>query len=95
MIISDNGVFKIDGEQKDIVFDLNLIFEYFIEKNPETLAGVLAAWNDKLITALSAGDINSSTLDNATQFSKSFISRDWSKHYKFIRKVEKEGDTDD
>ena len=92
MIIADNGVFKIDGEQSDIVFDLNMIFEYFIEKNPETLEGVLVAWNDKLITALSAGDISSSVLDDATEFSKCFISRDWSKHYKFIRKVEQKGD---
>lgn len=76
MISSDKGNFKIQGEYKDIVFELNQILEYFVNKSPEVLGGALAVWGDELKTALSTGDVSIAVLD---------LTRELTEHYTHLR----------
>ena len=78
MISSDKGNFKILGEYKDVVFELNVILEYFTNNAPEVLGGALAVWGDKLKTALSTGDTDIEVLD---------YTRELTEHYTRMREA--------
>lgn len=73
MISSDKGNFKIQGEYKDIVFELNQILEYFVNKSPEVLGGALAVWGDKLEEVLSTDSTNIELLDIAKVIAEKYI----------------------
>ena len=50
MINADNSTHcvEVDGKMFDIILELNGILDHFIQKHPDVLLGVLAAWSDKL-----------------------------------------------
>lgn len=73
MISSDKGNFKILGEYKDIVFELNAILEYFTNNAPEVLGGTLAVWGDKLKTALSTGNTDIEVLDYTREVTEHYV----------------------